>query len=305
MSAHPDTGSPAETIDGVLRPGRGSVRVDGLRLSYEVRGTGPLLVAHSGGPGAGSGYLRMPEVERFATVVYIDPVGTGESDRLPGGDYSMVAYARLAALFIAALPGGTAHFIGHSHGGMVALQLALDHPHVLRGAIVYDGRATGSGLVEAATERMDSFVRRYPGDPEAADARAAWDDAVAQEEPDTQPVDAATRDRVGRRMVPAYLADFRAQPVLLERLRSGRVTFVDPDRRPGRAWDVRSRLPEITVPLAVFVGKHDFICDPRAASTIWQDVPDARLETFSRSGHYAHLEEPAAFAAAVRRHMGV
>jgi pimeloyl-ACP methyl ester carboxylesterase len=105
----------------------------------------------------------MPKVERFATVVHIDPVGTGESDPLPGGDCSMTDRAHLSASSIGAPGGEETFFLGHSHGGTVALQLALDHPQVLRGVVVGSGRASTAGLVESATEQVEAFVRCYRG----------------------------------------------------------------------------------------------------------------------------------------------
>ncbi|MCO1577534.1 hypothetical protein M8C13_17385 [Crossiella sp. SN42] len=49
--------------------------------------TGARLVClvHSGGPGIHWEYLRMPEPERHLTMVYLEPVGTGQSGRLPAG----------------------------------------------------------------------------------------------------------------------------------------------------------------------------------------------------------------------------
>lgn len=123
----------------------------------------------------------MPEVERTATAVSLDPVGTGRSGHVPDGDYSYTAFARIAAALIRSLPGGRAVFFGHSHGGVVVLQLAPDHPEVLDGVVVLDGQASNLDLVSRATARIDGFVWRFPGDPVATEVRAAWDHAVAQE----------------------------------------------------------------------------------------------------------------------------
>lgn len=285
---------------GQLRGGWHELDIDGVNVAFEVRGAGPIVVVHSGGPGMSATYMRMPEVERFATVVYLDPVATGRSGRIPDGDYSEQAYARIAAELIRTLPGERAVFLGHSHGGMVALQLAVDHPEVLHGVIVYEGRATDIGLVEDATDRVDAFVRRFPGDADAEDARAAWGDAVAMEDPSSTD-DVLTDPRtVRQRLLPVYLGDFRRRADVMERLKEVE-SFIDPNRQPGAAWDLRSALPEVDVPVAVFVGRYDFICGPRAAAEIWQDVPGAELVTFAESGHFPHLEEPNAFTIAVQR----
>lgn len=75
-------------------PGTHSYRMGGIVQHYHVHGSGPVCVAHSGGPGIFWDYLRMPALEEHLTVVYVEPVGTAEDSRL-------LAPARLH-------PGGTA-----------------------------------------------------------------------------------------------------------------------------------------------------------------------------------------------------
>jgi pimeloyl-ACP methyl ester carboxylesterase len=286
---------------GALTPGRHRVSLGGVGISYEVRGSGPALVAHAGGPGSDPRYLRMPDVERFATVVYVDPPGAGTSDPLPDGDSRIARYADLAHRLIMTFPEQRAHFLGHSHGGMVGLQLALDHPEVLESVIVHAGLATNVRIGSVGERRVDAFLARFPDDPLAQDARVAWDDLAGMDDP---PADPEAEAAAVRRLRPAYLGHFRQH--------SGALRFIqdnprrsDPHRLPDVPWDVRPALPSITVPLAVFVGRYDFIAGPEHAVEIWQDVPGSQLVTFDDSGHFAHLEEPLQFAAAVRSFLGV
>ena len=65
-----------------MNRGRHTVAVDGTTLVFHVAGSGPVVLVHPGGPGSAWGYLRMEHVEREATLVYIEPVGTGASGRL-------------------------------------------------------------------------------------------------------------------------------------------------------------------------------------------------------------------------------
>ncbi|WP_412161672.1 alpha/beta fold hydrolase [Curtobacterium flaccumfaciens] len=279
-----------------IAPGRHTVELDGVRVSYEVRGTGPLCVIHSGGPGIEPNYLRMPEVEQRMTAIYLDPVGTGQSDKLPDGDYSVARYARFAHLLIATLPGGKAHFLGHSHGGFVALQLALDYPEDLLGLIVYDGAPTnGADYATEATVRMHAFADRFPDDAEALDAEAAWIGNVSGREPMT---DAASYLTLLQRMLPAYLADYTNSAVDPQQMKEQIGVTWDPNRKPD-PWDVRGQLTKITTPTLVLIGRRDFICGPRWAAEMWEDIAGSELVTFPDSGHFAHLEQPHAFADAV------
>jgi pimeloyl-ACP methyl ester carboxylesterase len=291
-----DEVGPLSGSEGALAPGWHRVRLAGVEIAYEVRGTGPVLVAHAGGPGSDPRYLRMPEVERFATVVYVDPVGAGASDSLPGGDYRIETYAESARALIETLPGRTAHFLGHSHGGMVALQLALDHPEVLQSVIVHAGLATNTRIGAVGSRRVAAFLARFPEDPVAQDAHAAWDELT---ELDGSTADPEVEAAVVRRLRPAYFGDFHRHSDALRQIQEN-PRRTDPDRLEEPPWDVRPVLSTITVPLAVFVGRYDFIAGPEYAVEIWQDVPRSQLVTFDDSGHFAHLEEPLRFADAVR-----
>ncbi|TFV33784.1 hypothetical protein E4K10_40470 [Streptomyces sp. T1317-0309] len=50
-------------------------------------------------------------------MVYVDPVGSGDSDLLADGDYAMSRYARFAEAVLDDLGARTGYFLGHSHGG--------------------------------------------------------------------------------------------------------------------------------------------------------------------------------------------
>ncbi|MDQ0605344.1 pimeloyl-ACP methyl ester carboxylesterase [Streptomyces canus] len=130
---------------------------------YHVAGTGPVCVAHSGGPGIGWEYLRMPEPERSMTVVYLEPVGTGESGRLADPrDYTLATYTHFLHAVIEHPGLAEVALLGHSHGGFVAQRYALDHPEYLASLILYDtSPVTGEEFWAAAVANMQSFVQRH------------------------------------------------------------------------------------------------------------------------------------------------
>src|SRR5262245_46549366 len=61
-----------------LSPGAHVVVSAGVEVRYHVAGQGPVCIVQPGGPGLLWTYLRMPEVERQLTLVYVEPAGTGE-----------------------------------------------------------------------------------------------------------------------------------------------------------------------------------------------------------------------------------
>jgi len=59
--------------------------------------------------------------------------------------------------------------------------------------------------------------------------------------------------------------------------------------------DLRLQLSRIIVPTLVIVGRHDFITNVSMAEEMVKHIPNARLEIFEESGHFALVEEPEKF----------
>jgi proline iminopeptidase len=69
-------------------------------------------------------------------------------------------------------------------------------------------------------------------------------------------------------------------------------TFNDQE---AATMDLRPYLGRIIVPTLVIVGRHDFITNVAMAEEMAKYVPNARLEIFEDSGHFALVEEPEKF----------
>jgi pimeloyl-ACP methyl ester carboxylesterase len=100
--------------------------VDGLRIHYEIKGSGPDLVLIHGA----SGNLRdftFSLLDRLATryrVIAVDRPGLGHSDARP--DMSLAGQARAIKSAVASLGVKDPVVLGQSYGGAVALAWALD-----------------------------------------------------------------------------------------------------------------------------------------------------------------------------------
>ncbi|MFN2169351.1 MAG: alpha/beta fold hydrolase, partial [Anaerolineae bacterium] len=63
-----------------LIPGEYDVELNGIRLHYTIRGQGPPLLAHSGGPGFDArAWDDFAGIDEFVTVIAIHPRGCGFS----------------------------------------------------------------------------------------------------------------------------------------------------------------------------------------------------------------------------------
>lgn len=283
-----------------LATGTHTVEIDGVVQRYHVHGTGPVCLAHSGGPGIDWEYLRMPLLERHLTLVHPEPIGTGGSGRLPWHPhgYTRARYSRFLRALIEHLGVPEVHLLGHSHGGFVAQYHALHHPEQVAGIVLYESAPlTGPEHGAEAMRLVELFAARHAGHPELPDVLAAFQ-AIATISDDEQ------MTAVARGVIPAYVADYWGREEefgpLRASLRATHVSGLDEALSPD-VIDDRADLGSLTVPALVVVGRHDVICGVRWAEELHRLIPGSELLILEKSGHFGHLEEPEAFAQAVTR----
>ncbi|MGW4648176.1 alpha/beta fold hydrolase [Kitasatospora sp. NPDC004289] len=282
-----------------LSPGPHLLRVDGLEQRYHVYGSGPVCLAVPGGPGVDWEYLRAPALEEFLTVVYVEPLGTGGSQRLPThpDGYTRARITRSLAALLDRLSLERVFLLGHSHGGFVAQHFALHHPGRLHGLVLYESApVTGPEHQAEAATRVGEFVARNAAHPELPAALAGLH--AAGTVTDDEEITAALRA-----LMPVYFAHFwsreREFGPLRERVRCTYISPLDEHGVPDRIDD-REALTFLTVPALVVVGRYDVVCGPRWARELHALIPGSRLAVLAESGHFGHLEEPTVFADAVR-----
>jgi 3-oxoadipate enol-lactonase len=113
-----------------------AVEVNGIRLNYAVYGDGdPILFVHGLGS---SGRDWQMQVDFFASdyrVITVDLRGHGDSDK-PRGRYSIAQFANDVAQLLEQTGDAPAHVVGLSLGGMVAMELAVSRPSLVRSLVV-------------------------------------------------------------------------------------------------------------------------------------------------------------------------
>ncbi|MFB8003119.1 alpha/beta fold hydrolase [Nocardia sp. NPDC056000] len=284
---------------GALDRGVHAFDSDGVLQRYHVYGSGPVCLAHPGGPGIHWEYMRMPELEQHLTMVYVEALGTGASGRLPThpNGYTRERYSVALQRIIDHLGVSEVFLLGHSHGAFVAAYHAIHRPQRLAGIILYEGApVTGPEHGAEAARRLQEFAAAHTDRPGLADVLATF--AGMQEiSSDEQTL------AVARGVLPSYIADYwgdeqRWAP-LRDALRASYISGLDALGAPDLIDD-RADLPKVTIPALVIVGRFDVICGPRWGRELAELIPDSSLVTLERSGHLGHLEEPERFADAVR-----
>jgi proline-specific peptidase len=270
------------------------VIIDGIRQAYHIAGEGPVCLVHAGGPGFHWGYMRMPLLEKSMTVIYLEPVGTGNSDPLPDGNYTMSKYAYFARQVAVHVGAQRPFFLGHSHGGFVGLQYALDYPNELGGLILYSSApCMNQDLGMEQVQQLEIFTQRWSDHPEAQDAQQAWMEMITGKAGDREAI-----LQVLRRLMPAFFGNYWKLPEGFNAWQEGLDFSVDPNRKPYM-WDVRDVLETIHTATLILAGEYDFNCGPRWANEMAEKIPASRLLLFEQGGHMNHVETPQAFVEAL------
>ncbi|MBQ0995457.1 MULTISPECIES: alpha/beta fold hydrolase [Streptomyces] len=292
-----DPSSPLSPGTHTITVPHGSARV---ALRYHVAGSGPVCLAHPGGPGIGWEYLRMAGLEDALTMVYVEPVGTGDSGRLPDPrDYTMATYAHFLHAVVQHLEVPRVTLLGHSHGGFVAQRYALDHPARIAALVLYDtSPVADEEFWSAAVDAMERFMKDHVDEhPEVADYVSALTSRL-----DLMNDDGATA--VLRTTMPAYLYDYWGREAEFAPARRTLRMYAAPSRGEDSPFDVRDELPSLAPPALVLAGRHDFICGPRWAALLHEGAEDTEVTIVEKAGHLAHLEQPAQFDASVLAFLG-
>jgi pimeloyl-ACP methyl ester carboxylesterase len=258
--------------------------LDGVELEYEVRGIGePVVFVHAG---VFAGWYKpllneLALANRYRVLTY-NRVGYAGSSRV-GGSVSIAQQAAHVAALMRHLGMQRAHLVGHSSGGNIILQLALDAPEMVGSLAVLEPalpvEESGSERLISTRAFMAPVIERY----------RAGDKAGA--------VDGFMRGVTG----PDYrIALDRALPGAFDQAVASADTFFGQELPAVRQWSFRREdASRITQPVLVVVGEKS-----RTQSPIWDArqkmlltwLPNA--EGFVRPGatHLLYLENPRAMA---------
>ncbi len=127
----------ARKAEALAPPTGRFIEVDGARLHYLDRGTGPVVVLVHGLGGNLRNFSGL--VDKLAAtcrVVAVDRPGSGYSTMISGEHPTLRAQATIIARFLHRLSLDRPLLVGHSLGGALALALALDHLHCVRALVL-------------------------------------------------------------------------------------------------------------------------------------------------------------------------
>ena len=245
-------------------------------LHYESMGAGPPVVLLHGFTNYGLSWApQLPAlVPAGYHVVVPDLPGHGRSAPATGVCTVDDLASDVSAL-LDHLDEGPAALCGLSLGGMVAQQLALDRPDLVRALVVANSRASFVGAaLEAAVdgwialfEQEDGAVKRL---------RATWPGLVNEAFRESAP---------GR-------AAYDAWTRVLARVPGSSLCSV---ARGMTRFDLRGRLAPLRMPVVVIAGQEDRLFTPEQTREIADEIASAISTVIPGAGHLSNLDSADVF----------
>lgn len=137
-----DAAPEASSASPYLKDASAFAEVDGMAVHFTSEGSGlPLLLLHGSGASLHIFDAMTARLTARFEVIRLDLPGFGLTGPRPDRDYSMVAYTEFLHHFVEQEIGERFVLAGHSLGGQIAWNYAIDHPERLAGLILMN--ATG------------------------------------------------------------------------------------------------------------------------------------------------------------------
>ncbi len=129
-------GSMLNASRGNAKTIRSYAPVDGLKMYYEIEGTGePLVIIPPAFGFAGS--HSFPALRKSHSVITVDLQGNGRTEDIPDRPISIEQYAKDVVGLLKYLGIQRADFFGESYGGNTVAVIAVRHPEMVRRAVTY------------------------------------------------------------------------------------------------------------------------------------------------------------------------
>lgn len=249
-------------------------QVNNISLYYEVTGEGePVLLLHGLGSSLRDWERQVPVFAEEYQVIACDVRGHGRSSK-PRGPYSIPQFTADVAALLHHLQIESVHVLGLSMGGMIAFQMAVDNPQLVRSLIIVN---SGPELVPrtwqehlAVWQRL--LISRLMGPQKMGE--------VISQRLFPNPDQADMRQTMAQRWADndkaAYLASTKA---LI-------------------GWSVSAHLPRITCPTLAITADQDYT--PVAIKEAYvKQMPNARLHIIENSRHATPIDQSEVFNTAV------
>jgi pimeloyl-ACP methyl ester carboxylesterase len=256
-----------------------------VQIRYDLRGTGPPVLFIQGVGIHRDGWR--PQMDALAAdfaCASFDNRGIGQSSAARSVTVDDMARDALAVMDTCGWP--SAHLVGHSLGGLVALRIALDAPRRVRSLALLCTFARGADAGRSA--RMIWLGTRSRVGTRRMRRRAFLEMVLPAA--DVGPADA---DRLASELAPLFGHDLADHPPI----ETAQLSAM-------RRVDVTAELHRIVkTPTLVVSASHDPIAPPALGRRIADGIPGARYELLEDASHGAPIQRAARVNALLRDHL--
>jgi pimeloyl-ACP methyl ester carboxylesterase len=255
-------------------------KVNGVELEYEVVGSGePMLLIHGAHiADALQPLAAEPALERFQRIRYHRRGLGGSTYPVDAGPTSVAVQAGDAAGLLDHVGADRAHVVGHSFGGMIALELAAQHPTRVASLALIEPPFFTTPAGAAFARAVAPLTDRY----EAGDAEGAVHGFLA-----------LVGDRGWREAIDQAVPGGTAQAV------KDAATFFEREL-PGPTWTFgQEQAAAITCPVLSMLGSesHALFAEGRQLLHTW--FPACRDADVGGATHLLPMQAPEPVAAAI------
>jgi pimeloyl-ACP methyl ester carboxylesterase len=256
--------------------------VNGVTLEYEIRGQGEPILFISAVVADGFLPLQVRPVlaDRYQLIRYHKRGLAGSTH--DAGMVSMQQHAADAAALLEHLGIAHAQIAGHSAGGDVALQLALDRPDLVGSLILLEPTMLDVPSAQSFLQRATPAIAAYSAG-NREQAMAIFLSAVSGLDWDSC-----------RRAIDERVPGGTTQAI------ADADTFFNSELPSLQAWSLdRTRASRIAQPALIVVGSRTEPMFVEAAERLVEWLPRTQLRPIERAGHLLHMQEPDAVATAI------
>ena len=265
------------------------ITVDGVRLHYVERGTGPpLVLLHGNGSMIqdleSSGLVDL--AAKKYRVIAFDRPGFGHSDRPRSTVWTPEAQANLLNAALIKMGVSQPLVLGHSWGTLVAVALALKFPRNVRALILASG-------YYYPTVRADVLVLSPPALPLVGDllshtispilGRLLW------------PI--FLRKIFGPSPVPKKFAGFPAEMAM--RPSQIRAAAAETALMIPAAYSFREAYGHLKMPVVIVAGTKDQVSEAQQSAELHRDIAHSAFHCISNQGHMVHQTATAEVMSAI------
>jgi pimeloyl-ACP methyl ester carboxylesterase len=266
------------------------IDVDGVRLHYVDRGSGPTVVLLHGNGSMIQDFESSGVLETAARkyrVIAFDRPGFGYSARPRGIIWTPEAQAELIHRALQQIGVQRATILGHSWGASVALALAMEYPKTVAGLVLASGYYYPSlradvFLLSGAAVPVLGDILSYTVSPIIS--RLLWPLLL--------------RKIFGPAPVPAKFHGFPKEMAV--RPSQLRASAAETALMIPNAISMQRRYGSLQIPVVIIAGDHDRLVNIEEQSArLHRDMGQSKFRRFAGAGHMVHQTAPALVMAAL------